>query len=137
MSTLADAGPLVALIDRGQGEVHRICAAALKDLSGPLVTTWPCFTEAMYFLGARAGWKGQESLWNLVGNGTIAIHAHTKAEEQRMRVLMEKYRDTPMDLADASLVVAAETQQLRRIFTLDSDFTVYRLQDGSAPTLVP
>lgn len=39
-----------------------------------------------------------------------------------MRSLMEKYRDTPMDLADASLVALAETRGLKRIFTLDSDF---------------
>jgi hypothetical protein len=46
--------------------------------------------------------------------------------------LMERYSDTPMDLADASLVAAAETLGLRRIFTLDSDFHFYRI-GGSAP----
>ncbi len=45
---------------------------------------------------------------------------------------MEKYRDVPMDLADASLVAAAERLSLNRIFTLDSDFYVYRLYDKDA-----
>jgi len=54
-----------------------------------------------------------------------------------MRVLMEQYRDLPMDLADASLVAAAEERALDRIFTLDSDFRIYRLPRGRTFTIVP
>jgi hypothetical protein len=43
---LCDAGPLVALLDRGDAG-HARCAAALDHLSKPLVTTRPAFTEAM------------------------------------------------------------------------------------------
>jgi uncharacterized protein len=50
---------------------------------------------------------------------------------------MEKYSDTPMDLADASLVATAETRQLRRVFTLDSDFRVYRANDKEPFEVVP
>jgi uncharacterized protein len=36
-----------------------------------------------------------------------------------------------MDLADASLVVAAEVNDARRIFTLDrNDFSTYRIDRG-------
>jgi hypothetical protein len=45
----------------------------------------------------------------------------------RMRELMEKYRDLPMDLADAALVRVAERDSLTRIFTIDRrHFSVYR-----------
>lgn len=54
-----------------------------------------------------------------------------------MAVLINKYRDIPMDLADASLLAAAEGQRLQRIFTLDSDFYIYRLADGSALECIP
>lgn len=54
-----------------------------------------------------------------------------------MKVLMEKYSDTPMDLADASLVAAAESQGLHRIFTLDDDFRVYRIKGTTAFEVVP
>jgi len=50
---------------------------------------------------------------------------------------MEKYSDTPMDLGDASLVVAAEAHGLTKVFTLDSDFRVYRLSNGSAFDIEP
>lgn len=40
---------------------------------------------------------------------------------------MEKYRDVPMDLADASLVVLAEEYKIGRILTLDiKDFGIYQ-----------
>lgn len=49
---------------------------------------------------------------------------------------MKKYQDVPMDLADASLVAIAENRSLRRVFSLDKDFFVYRLSDGSALEVV-
>jgi predicted nucleic acid-binding protein len=137
VSTLADTGPLVALIDEGQGEVHLTCVAELASLSGPLLTTWPCFTEAMYFLGDLKGWSGQEALWGFIERGALRIHLPAVTETKRMRVLMEKYFDTPMDLADASLVAAAETQKLHRIFTLDSDFRVYRINGTTGFDVLP
>ena len=54
-----------------------------------------------------------------------------------MRTLMEEYQDTPMDLADASLVATAEAQGLKRIFTLDSDFYVYRMRDTESFDIIP
>jgi uncharacterized protein len=134
--TLIDAGPLIALIDRADAD-HVRCVAALKDLSPPLVTTWPAFTEACYLLGDRAGWPGQEALWRLVDRDTLVITELTVALRKRCRDLMEKYRDTPMDLADATLVAVAEQERLRRIFTLDKDFSVYRLRDRQTFNIVP
>ena len=54
-----------------------------------------------------------------------------------MAALMKKYQDRPMDLADASLIAIAESHSLRRVFTLDSDFHIYRLADGTALKAVP
>lgn len=63
-----------------------------------------------------------------VDPGVLHIHASHAAAQQRMRQLMEQYHNTPMDLADASLVATAETRNLRRVFTLDNDFRVYRIK---------
>jgi uncharacterized protein len=134
--TLTDAGPLVALIDRGE-EDHETCARALATLTLPLVTTWPAFTEAMYLLGGAGGWTAQEALWRLVLRGELQVRGLEGDRLQRMRDLMEKYRDTPMDLADASLVALAEAMNLHRIFTLDSDFRIYRSHRRRAFQIVP
>jgi predicted nucleic acid-binding protein len=55
----------------------------------------------------------------------------------RVRDLMERYRDLPMDLADASLVALAETLNQKRIFTLDTDFRVYRIHRNRPFEIVP
>jgi predicted nucleic acid-binding protein len=96
----------------------------------PLVTTWPCVAEAMYLLYRAGGHPAQEELWQLLEAGDVVIHASGASERERMRTLMARYLDTPMDLADASLVAAAEVLGLRRIFTLDSDFYAYRIGAG-------
>lgn len=67
----------------------------------------------------------------------VLLHDHSREELDRMDALMIKYRDTPMDMADASLVAAAESLGCRRLFTIDSDFLIYRLADKSALELIP
>jgi uncharacterized protein len=134
--TLVDAGPLIAILDRDDAD-HARCVAALARLNGPLVTTWPALTEAMYLLGARVGWPGQELLWGLLLRKDLVVSPVTPALVQRAHDLMRKYRDLPMDLADATLVALAEAERTRRIFTLDSDFRVYRMAGRKGFEVVP
>jgi uncharacterized protein len=135
--TMADTGPLVALVANSLPEHERI-VAALKELpKRPLITTWPCLTEAMYLLHREEGQTAQDTLWGYVLDGLVLLHDLSSAEQQRMRELMKQYADTPMDLADASLVAVAESLGLRQVFTLDSDFYLYRLADGSVLDVIP
>ncbi len=134
---LCDTGPLVALVDRDDA-AHVRCAAALSTLpASPLLTTWPCLVEAMYLLWRAGGLPAQEELWNYLADGLVMLHTPEVGEWKRMRELMRQYHDTPMDLADASLVVAAERLNLRRIFTIDSHFHVYRVNGVQAFEVVP
>ena len=134
--TLCDTGPLVALIDSGDKN-HAACSIALASLSAPLLTTWACLTEAMYLVESGGGYPAQEKLWELVERGIVTLHVSSETESARMRVLMRQYRDTPMDFADASLVAAAETLGVTRVFTTDSDFYVYRVNNKTAFEVVP
>ena len=134
--TLTDAGALVALVDNNQPQNVR-CRATFATLSLPLITTWPAFTEAMYLVSQVGGWPLQHNLWEYVEQRVLQLHSSPEVEQKRMRQLMEQYRDTPMDLADASLVAAAEALNLTRIFTLDSDFYVYRLNETEVFEVVP
>jgi hypothetical protein len=91
----------------------------------------------MYFLAELRGWNAQQVLWQFWERQALLIHDADRHECQRMKELMQKYQDTPMDLADASLVAAAETLTLKQIFTLDSDFYVYRINDRDAFEVIP
>jgi len=52
-------------------------------------------------------------------------------------VQMPKLLGYPMDTADASLIALAETAGYTRIFSIDSDFYVYRLANETALEVVP
>ena len=134
---LCDTGPLVALVDHGDSS-HARCVATLSTLpASPLLTTWPCLVEAMYLLWRAGGLPAQEELWGYLADGLVILHTSEAGEWERMRELMRQYHDTPMDLADASLVVTAERLNLRRIFTLDSHFYVYRINGAHPFEVVP
>ena len=123
-AVLVDTGPRVALLDRSD-PYHLSCQETFSSLDDSLVTIWPIVTEAIYLL--RAYWQAQDALWEMIQSGAILILSLGTDDIPRMRELMRKYRDLPMDLADAGLVRVAERERLRRIFTLDRrDFQIYR-----------
>jgi uncharacterized protein len=121
---LVDAGPLVALIDADDAH-HETCVETLAGIRDPLITVWPALTEAMYLLGPSR--RGQLALWSRLETDALTLAPLAADDAPRMRELMEKYRDLPMDLAAAALVRVAEREQLTQIFTLDRrHFSIYR-----------
>lgn len=124
--TFVDAGPLFALIDANESD-HARCRATLATLQPPMPTSWAVYTEAMYLLGRSLGHSGQAKLWDFLTSGLVELIDLSPEAVERCRVLMAKYADLPMDLADATLVALAEERDDDEIFTLDDDFTVYRL----------
>lgn len=133
---LTDAGPLIAILDRNDPD-HALCVEALSEVTPPLVTTWPAFTEAMYLLGASTGIAGQRALWSLVDEGALQLLELTPESVSASAAAMEKYADRPMDLADATLVAASSQVGDPRIFTIDGDFRFYRRDGGKPFILVP
>ena len=132
---LVDTGPLVALFDLDDAH-HARCVEALKAIRRPLITVWPVLTEAAHLLSFS--FLAQDSLWEFLERGGLRITDIASSDIPRLRVLMRKYSDHPMDLADAVLVRVAERGGLRTIFTLDhSDFGAYRLPQGKAFILIP
>ena len=122
--TLIDAGPLVALIHR-EDQWYEDCLAASRSLDDTLVTVWPAFAEAMFLLGSVPG--GQDMLWEFTLLHALKFAELGEMDFPRMRELMRKYRDLPMDLADAALVRVAEREKINQIFTTDRrDFELYR-----------
>ena len=133
---LTDTGPLVGLLDDDDA-YHFDALDALNRLSGePMLTTMACLTEAMYFLEDRGGYPYQARLWDMRATGQMSLHNSTDDEIDRMAALMARYNDTPMSLADASLIATAESLALDSVFTFDSDFYIYRLADGSALEII-
>lgn len=91
----------------------------------------------MYLVFRVGGFPAQAALWQMRTNRRLLLHDLTVIEVDRMVELMETYRDRPMDLADASIVAAAEHLGMRRLFALDRDFYIYRLAHDATLELVP
>ena len=125
---LVDTGPLVALFDP-RDTSHPRCQEVLQTLREPLMTTVPVLTEAFQMLSPAS--QGAETLRDFIARGGATVWFLDGASLLRAFELMEQYADQPMDLADASLVVAAEVLATTKVFTIDrQDFLTYRIRRG-------
>jgi predicted nucleic acid-binding protein len=132
---LADAGPLVALADRDD-QHHGPCLASFRQIREPIGTVWPAVFEAIYLLADRL--DHQDFVWQMLERGALQLLPVGLDDIPRIRELMRKYADQPMDLADAALIRVAEREGVRTIFTVDKrDFAVYRIHGRVRPHLIP
>ena len=131
---LVDAGALVAFLDEDDAE-HERCVDVFKGIRDPLATVWPALTEAMHLLADTP--RASEALCDIVFDGAVKLLPLASSEMARVKQLMQKYRDLPMDFADAVLVHAAERDRLTRIVTFDRHFGVYRLPRRRMFTVLP
>ena len=128
MTILVDTGSLIALFDPKDPQ-HQHCQAVLQTFNETLMTTIPVLTEAFHLLTPNS--QGADALRKFIVKGGLTLWFFEQETLQLALQLMETYRDRPMDLADASLVVAAQTLKISRIFTIDrNDFAVYRIRVG-------
>jgi hypothetical protein len=125
--TLIDTGPLVALIDRGDAD-HERCVDVSRHILGELVTVWPVITEAAYLLADVS--RAQDALLAKIETQDLIIADLTAADAPSIRTLMQKYRNQPMDLADAAMVCVAAREGITEVFTLDRHFRTYRAARG-------
>lgn len=124
---LLDTGPLVAYLDSAES-VHAAVVSCLDDFEGQLVTTGAVITEAMHFVSEST--TGPRLLAEFVATSGAQVYDFAQPTELReAAVLMERYADTPMDYADATLVLLGEGLGVQDILTLDRrGFSVYRMK---------
>lgn len=130
---LLDAGPLVAALDRRE-QHHAWVTGKLKELHGPLIVCDAVLTEACFLLGGLDEARRRIRAW--LRQGILRSEFESARMLDRAFALMENYRNIPMSLADACLVTMAEERKGVRVFTLDRDFTIYRLRGKSPVSLL-
>ena len=123
---LADTGFWLALANR-RDKHHHAAVQALDEVDEPLITTWPVMTETCYLLATRLGVDAEFAFVRSAQGGAFEFFTLEPGHLGRAHDLMQKYRTLPMDLADASLVIAAEELGSGRILSTDQrDFKTYR-----------
>lgn len=134
-SVIVDAGPLVAYFDRDAAE-HDWVRRQASRLEPGWLTSEAVLGEAAHLL--RRARIPADELLELVEKRLILVPFQLEKEAGALRRLVRRYRNVPMSLADASLVRLAELYEQSLVFTLDSDFTVYRRFDRRPiPVLMP
>ena len=132
---LLDAGPVIALLD-SRDPAHEAIAIALAPFRGRLVTTSAVLTEAFHLM--RRYPRGANHLLEfLETSGTTPLECCRREQLRRAVALMGRYQDTPMDFADATLVLLADEIGVYDICTLDRrGFHTFRSTRGKRFHLV-
>ncbi len=123
---LLDTGALLALLDLDD-PWHRRCHDAFSQLQLPLATSAAVLTEFFHLVDHP---REAASAWGLLRSGAVTVLPIGDQDLPELEVLMHRYRDRPMDFADATLVHLARRESLSTVFTVDhDDFETYRI-DG-------
>jgi uncharacterized protein len=132
---LLDTGPLVSFLAAGL-RYHSWTCEQWKLFRPPLLTCEPVLTEAAFLLN-REGHQA-DPLFALLQRGVIRIALDVQEEQADLRAVMHRYRNRPMSLADACLVRLSELHLGGEVFTLDSDFRIYRRHGNKIiPVVMP
>lgn len=122
---LADTGALLAYVDRDD-PWHARCRDAFPQFRLPLLTSIAVLTELFHLLGDNR--RDVDRAWAFIRSGAVTVLSISDTDLPEIEALMRKYRDRPMDFADATLVYLAQRESLFTVFTVDhDDFETYRV----------
>jgi hypothetical protein len=134
---LIDTSGLLAWIDASQN-FHREVSAAMKAIPGPFLLSPFILAELDYLTSTRIGTAAELALLEEVARGAYRLEPFTPSDVQRALVVLERFQDLKIGLADASIVVLAERYRIRDVLTLDErHFRPLRTLDGKPFRLIP
>ena len=132
---LLDTGPLVAYLDVRE-QHHEWATRQFAALTEPPFVCEAVVSEACFLLASLPA--AIAKIGDYLEHGVLAMVPVGGAAQPRIFALMEKYRQVPMSYADACLLWLAETHARSRVFTVDSDFEIYRLERArTVPVIAP
>lgn len=127
-NSIIDAGPLIALFNKDD-KYHKKTKYFLKDFKGRLYTSWAVVTEVMHMLNSNH--ICQINFLKFIERDGLKVVNFSKDDIARIIDLFKKYNDVPVDLADATLIILSEKENISNIITIDSDFYIYRNKDDN------
>lgn len=134
-AVIIDTGVMVAYLNRRE-KYYEWAKEKLAKIAPPLITCEAVIAETCFLLSKTDG--GIEKLFELIETGHIIIPFHLESEIKNIKELITRYANVPMSLADACLVRMSEQYAESEVFTLDSDFRIYRKNKRQViPLIIP
>lgn len=132
---LIDTGAIIAIVAADE-RWHAACLEALALMQMPLLTTEAVLAEFFHLISARD--LSMDRAWSFVCSGALTVLPISDSELPELRTLMARYRDRPMDFADATLVHLASRESVSLILTIDhDDFENYRIDGRKRFNILP
>lgn len=132
---IVDAGPIVAFLNK-QDQYHEWTKVQFAKMSPPLLTCEAVISESCFLL--RHYENGALNVLTPLERKLLTIPFHLEDELIALKELLNKYNNIPMSLADGCLVRMTEKISDCVVFTLDSDFKIYRKNDRKVvPAIMP
>jgi len=132
---IVDSGVLVALIDKRE-QYHQWSTEQAQKLLPPFITCEAVISETCFLL--RNVHKGKDAVLSMLEDGILQIDFSLSNEISKIKALMSKYENVPMSLADGCLVRMSELVDNSVVFTIDSDFRIYRKNGKKEiPLIIP
>jgi predicted nucleic acid-binding protein len=126
---IIDTGPLVAFLVKAETH-HGWVTQQFQRLHAPFLTCEAVLTEAFFLV--RKLPHGMARFFALLNSGLLDIDFSIIDERAALEMLVKRYANVPMSLADSCLVRLAAMHPQTVVFTLDQDFRIYR-RDGRQP----
>ena len=134
-TALLDTGPLVALLDR-RDKYHSWALDQMARFRRPLRTCEAVITEAFHLL--RHLPPARVANLEMLAEGVVTVSLQLGEQPREILALVQRYANVPMSLADACLVRLSELVAECVVFTLDSDFRIYRRHSRQKiPLVIP
>jgi predicted nucleic acid-binding protein len=134
-TVIVDTGPLVALLDRDDQD-HEWAVREGRKLPPRMISCEAVLSEVHFLTRGVAGAVQRIEDW--LANGWLELPLNLRDHHSRVHELMVRYADVPMSFADGCLVLMSELWPDSPVFTLDSDFRIYRRNKRqSIPLICP
>ena len=132
---IADTGPLVAMLDRDDQD-HAWAAREARKLPPKMLSCEAVLSEVHFLTRDLPEAKDRIESW--LADGRLELPFTVREHHSLVHELMARYAGVPMSFADACLVRMSELWPEAPVFTLDSDFRVYRRNKRqSLPLICP
>ena len=135
MKIIADTGVIVAYLDK-RDKWHDWTFEQMKVLPAPYLVCESVISESCFLVNHLH--NGKNNVLEMLKAGFLEMNFSLSNEVEVIQTLIKKYENVPMSLADACLVRMSELNENSTVFTLDSDFRIYR-KDGKKeiPLIIP